>query len=61
MVSNNIVWQRTQRLVLSLPMQASLLTGLCMIILWTLYFSSYPPVHDALHETRHHTLTVACH
>jgi len=61
MVSNNIVRQRTQRLVLSLPMQASLLTGLCMIILWTLYFSSYPPVHDALHETRHHTLTVACH
>jgi len=61
MVSENIVWQRTQRLVLSLPMQVSLLTGLCMIILWTLYFSSYPPVHDALHETRHHTLTVACH
>jgi hypothetical protein len=61
MVSENIVWQRTQRLVLSLPMQVFLLTGLCMIILWTLYFSSYPPVHDALHETRHHTLTVACH
>lgn len=61
MISTSIFWQRTQRLVLSLPGQVSLLIGLCVVILWTLYFSSYPPVHDALHETRHHTLTVACH
>ena len=61
MVSTSNLWQRTQRLVLSLPVQVFLLVGLCMIILWTLYFSTYPPVHDALHEARHHTLTVACH
>ncbi len=61
MVSISNFWIRTQRLVLSLPMQVFLLVGLCMIILWTLYFSTYPPVHDALHDTRHHTLTVACH
>jgi hypothetical protein len=61
MVSTSIFWQRTQRFILSLPMQVFLLVGLCMIILWTLYFSTYPPVHDTLHETRHHTLTVACH
>ena len=61
MVTKNISWQRTQRIVLSLPTQASLLIGLCMIILWTLYFSTYPPAHDALHHTRHNTLTVACH
>ncbi len=61
MVSTSNFWQRTQLLVLSLPMQAFLLICLCMLILWTLYFSTYPPVHDALHETRHHTLTVACH
>lgn len=61
MVTKNLSWQRTQRIVLSLPMQASLLVGLCMLILWTLYFSTYPPAHNALHETRHSTLTVACH
>ena len=61
MVSTGVFWRRTQRLVLSLPFQVFLLIGLCMIILWTLYFSTYPPVHEALHETRHHTLTVACH
>ena len=61
MVSTSNFWQRTQLLVLALPMQAFLLICLCMLILWTLYFSTYPPVHDGLHETRHHTLTVACH
>ncbi|MGK7948233.1 MAG: CbtB-domain containing protein [Xenococcaceae cyanobacterium] len=61
MISISNFRQRTQRLVLSLPMQIVLLIGLCMMILWTLYFSTYPPIHDALHETRHHTLTVACH
>ncbi|WP_245562222.1 CbtB domain-containing protein [Stanieria cyanosphaera] len=61
MISTSNFWQHTQRFVLSLPMQVVLLVSLCMIILWTLYFSTYPPVHDALHETRHHTLTVPCH
>ncbi|MGV2828672.1 CbtB domain-containing protein [Myxosarcina sp. GI1(2024)] len=61
MVSISSLGQRAQRLVLSLPVQVFLIVGLCMIILWTLYFSTYSPVHDALHETRHHTLTVACH
>ncbi|MGB5594344.1 MAG: CbtB-domain containing protein [Crocosphaera sp.] len=61
MMRTNVLWQRTQGLILSLPIQVSLVIGLCMMILWTLYFSTYPPFHDALHETRHHTLTVACH
>ncbi|MDJ0572761.1 MAG: CbtB-domain containing protein [Pleurocapsa sp. MO_192.B19] len=61
MIDTSNIRQRTQRLVLSLPVQVFLLVSLCMIILWTLYFSTYPPIHDALHETRHHTLTVACH
>ncbi len=61
MIRTNILWQRTQGVIVSLPIQVLLLISLCMIILWTLYFSTYPPVHDALHETRHHTLTVACH
>lgn len=61
MTSSTAFWQRTKRITLSVPTQATLLTCLCALILWTLYFSTYPPVHDTLHETRHHTLTVACH
>ncbi|MDX2217057.1 MAG: CbtB-domain containing protein [Oculatellaceae cyanobacterium bins.114] len=61
MVSGSLIWKRTQQVTLSLPMQASLLTGLCMLSLWTFYFSTYPPAHDAVHTTRHNTLAVACH
>ena len=53
--------KRTQRLTLSVPVQVSLLTGLCMLTLWTLFFSTYPPAHNTLHETRHNILGVACH
>lgn len=55
------VWQRTQHITLSLPVQVSLLVSLFALSLWTFYFSTYPPVHDALHEIRHHTSFVACH
>lgn len=61
MVSASSLWQRTRQVTLSLPVQAGLLTSLCALILWTLYFSTYPPAHDMLHETRHQTLAVACH
>ncbi len=62
MVSTSFgVWQRTQQVTLSLPVQAGLLISLCVLVLWTFYFSTYPPVHDAVHGTRHHTLMVACH
>ncbi|MBE9156460.1 CbtB-domain containing protein [Nodosilinea sp. LEGE 06152] len=61
MTTQSLIWQRTQRVVFSVPVQASLLVSLCALILWTLYFSTYPPVHNTLHETRHQTLGVACH
>lgn len=61
MVSTALVWQRTKQVTLSTPVQATLLTGLCMLILWTLYFGTYPPAHNKLHGLRHHTLSVACH
>lgn len=54
-------WQRTRQVVLSVPMQAALFTGLCSLTVWTLLFSSYPPAHDALHGARHDTAAVACH
>lgn len=49
------------RFTLSLPVQATLYTSLSALTIWTLYFSSYPPVHNSLHEVRHHTLMVGCH
>lgn len=48
-------------LTLSVPVQATLYTSLCALTLWTLYFSSYPPAHNSLHQVRHHTLMVGCH
>ncbi|HBB31697.1 MAG TPA: hypothetical protein DDZ80_11195 [Cyanobacteria bacterium UBA8803] len=53
--------QQTVRLTLSTPVQATLYTSLCALILWTIYFSTYPPMHDKLHSLRHHTLMVSCH
>jgi hypothetical protein len=61
MVSSTRIWQQTQQTALSVPVQASLLVSLCALTLWTLLFSPYPPVHDALHTVRHHTLGVGCH
>jgi hypothetical protein len=48
-------------LTLSVPMQAGLFLSLCSLTLWTLYFSSYPPVHNAMHHMRHGTAAIACH
>lgn len=53
--------QRAKQVTLSRPVQAGLLTSLCMLVLWTLFFSAYPAAHNTLHGTRHHTLGVACH
>jgi hypothetical protein len=61
MVSSTRIWQQTQQTALSVPVQASLLVSLCALTLWTLLFSPYPPIHDALHTVRHHTLGVGCH
>ncbi len=52
---------RLKQATLSVPAQVTLLTSLCTLIVWTLYFSPYPPVHDALHQVRHSTAAVACH
>lgn len=61
MVSSAALWQKTQQVTLSVPVQVGLLTSLGALIIWTLYFSTYPPAHDALHTTRHGTVAVACH
>ncbi len=54
-------WQRTEQFVLSMPAQAILYVALWSLIIWLVYFSVYPPVHDAVHSLRHHTMGVSCH
>ncbi|MEY4759591.1 MAG: hypothetical protein RLZZ268_1089 [Cyanobacteriota bacterium] len=61
MAISTSVLHRTKEATLSLPIQAALITSLSSLMIWTLYFSTYPPVHNALHTTRHSTLAVACH
>ncbi|MBD2103547.1 CbtB-domain containing protein [Leptolyngbya sp. FACHB-261] len=53
--------QKAISFTLSLPVQATLYTSLCALILWTVYFSTYPAVHNSLHSVRHQTLLVGCH
>lgn len=61
MNSISVIGQKAKQLTLSAPGQATLLTSLVMLILWTIYFSPYPPVHDTFHKLRHSTESVACH
>ena len=53
--------KKATSLTLSLPVQAALYLSLSSLVLWTIFFSTYPPAHNALHSLRHHTLTVSCH
>ncbi|MDF5716117.1 MAG: CbtB-domain containing protein [Rhizonema sp. NSF051] len=46
---------------LSTPVQATLYVSLCALTLWTVYFTTYPPIHNGTHTLRHHTLLVSCH
>jgi cobalt transporter subunit CbtB len=54
-------WRRTEQFVLSTPAQAILYMALWSLIIWLVYFSTYPAVHDTVHSLRHHTLGVSCH
>ncbi|WP_339378523.1 CbtB domain-containing protein [Calothrix sp. NIES-2100] len=55
------VLQKTANVTLSTPVQATLFVSLCALTLWTAYFTTYPAVHDRVHNPRHHTLLVPCH
>ena len=46
---------------LSTPVQSGLYLSLAALSLWSIYFTTYPPIHDAVHSSRHHTLLVGCH
>ncbi|BAY59377.1 hypothetical protein NIES2135_62540 (plasmid) [Leptolyngbya boryana NIES-2135] len=53
--------QRAVCFTLSKPVQATLYVSLCALILWTVYFTTYPAAHDKVHSLRHRTLMVSCH
>ncbi len=55
------VQQQAVRFTLSTPVQATLYISLCALTLWTIYFTTYPAIHDRVHSMRHHTLLVSCH
>ncbi|MBH8572874.1 CbtB-domain containing protein [Nostocaceae cyanobacterium CENA369] len=59
--SSSSIQQQVTRRVLSVPVQSALYVGLCSLTLWTIYFSTYPAIHDTTHTLRHHTLMVSCH
>lgn len=55
------VQQQVTRRVLSVPVQSTLYVSLCALTLWTVYFTTYPAIHDKVHRLRHHTALVSCH
>ena len=55
------IWWRTEQFVLSRQAQAALYIVLWSLIIWSVYFTTYPAVHDSVHSLRHHTLGVSCH
>jgi cobalt transporter subunit CbtB len=55
------IWWHTEKLVMSVPVQATLYVVLWSLVIWSVYFTTYPAVHDSAHSLRHHTLGVSCH
>ncbi len=59
--SSSSVLKKTAGITLSKPVQISLYMILSSLVIWTVFFSTYPAVHNQAHSVRHHTLGVACH
>jgi cobalt transporter subunit CbtB len=55
------VLEKTASIALSKPAQISLFMMLSSLTIWTVLFSTYPPIHNAAHAARHSTPLVACH
>ncbi|NJR52953.1 MAG: CbtB-domain containing protein [Leptolyngbyaceae cyanobacterium CSU_1_3] len=59
--SSSSLQRRVTSWTLSVPVQSALYISLCTLTLWTIYFTTYPPIHDPVHSLRHHTAFVSCH
>ncbi len=59
--THSSVQQKLARRTLSVPVQSALYISLSALTLWTIYFTTYPAIHDKVHTFRHHTALVSCH
>ncbi|KAF3887125.1 MULTISPECIES: CbtB-domain containing protein [Nostocales] len=53
------VFQKTADVTLSKPVQVTLYMLLSTLAIWSVFFSTYPAVHNTAHSVRRHTLSVA--
>jgi len=59
--SSSSVLQKTAGITLSKPVQVTLYMLLSSLMIWTVFFSTYPAAHNKTHSLRHHTLGISCH
>jgi hypothetical protein len=59
--SSTSVQRRAIGWTLSVPAQSALYLSLSGLTIWTIFFTTYPPIHDTVHALRHHTALVSCH
>lgn len=50
-----------KKMFLSLPVQLTSVALLAGIVIYTMLFSTYGPMHDAVHELRHALMFIPCH
>ena len=53
--------RRIAHITRSLVVQFTALVFLVSILLWTMLFTGYGPVHDSLHALRHSLFLIPCH
>jgi cobalt transporter subunit CbtB len=46
---------------LNVVAQVTLVLFISGVVIWTVLFSNYPPVHDFFHELRHALYVIPCH
>ena len=51
----------SQTLKLSVFTQGLVLLAIAGIVLYSIFFSTYPDIHDYFHELRHGLMMIPCH
>jgi hypothetical protein len=41
--------------------QIGLVLLVAAVVIWAVFFATYPPIHDFFHELRHSLYVIACH
>jgi cobalt transporter subunit CbtB len=45
----------------NVTVQMAIVLALAAVVLWAVFLSNYPPIHDAFHELRHSMYVIPCH